>query len=106
MALQLAGQFGLAAMRVVQLALRVVARALGLELAGAQCVEPFAGFLQLRFQRGDLLDQQAQISRSRASTPTWLPCARRTRAQPGPSHSPLRVITDWYGARADSAATR
>ena len=106
MALQLASQFGLAAMRVVQLALRVVARAFGLELAGAQVVQPVAGVLQLRFQRGDLLDAAAQISRSRASTPTCCPARGAHAPSPAPSHSPSRVITDSLRRQARQRRTR
>ena len=104
MALQLAGQFGLAPVRVVQLALRVVARALGLELVGAQGVEPLAGFFQLRFQRGDLLGQRAQLALARQHADLTALCAahaRPARAQPFAAARHHRLVRRQCRQRAD-----
>ena len=101
LALQLAGEFGHAAMREVQRALRVLAMLFGVEQLVAHLVERLVdrGF---RFcQRFDLGAQRLDLAFAR-SAPCWASPERSTRTQPAPSHSPLRVMTDSPSASCGS----
>jgi len=80
MALQLAGQFGLTAVRVVQLALRVVAGPLGFELARAQILQACGGGLDVRFEGFHLCVQRADFAL--AGEHAHLVALRATHARP------------------------
>ena len=89
MALQLSGQFGDAAMRDIQLALRIVACALGIDLARSS-IPRFRGRALRRAPAAvSICALSAWISRSRASMPACAPPRRSTRAKPAPNHSPV-----------------
>ncbi len=82
-------------MRVVQLALCVVERALDLELGGTQRVELFAGCLQLRFQHVDLFGQRADLTLTRQHADLAALCttyACPARAQPFAATGDHRLI--------------